>query len=865
MSPATTPPPMNGRALVPEGAKAWLAVSIRLAFGAFVVLTSLYCILAYVPFTYYQFLQFDHIASLTLFVKVHHLLFALLVSGLAFSLQEDRRAPRTGLLAVGFLVFHAGVALYLLVRPLLPNLANDGTSLAWSLGWLGSLVWLQIIDVAGHSGSREFSRRSTTDDGHIFATAFLTALFLSALNVAITVLRFGMEGLGVDGAGLLVVASWAVAGNLVLFMALAVILSLLRAAAGTLPKPPAVEYVLFNGLLILVAAALVRNVIFAGIAFDGPMSNVLALSLAIASIGYVAGLRLRTPGSRGQRIDSGLEWAVSPLSAGRISSAAGRGGTVFVLAMLAYVLATRTAAFDWNFLVQKLAVALVAGLSFACVYAMVPRSPETRDRTVAMLLVAVASLGFYKGLQYLESRPAGDAEVSTSVGARRDLTGTLNGYAAYDVAFTLVRDTLSRAVPADKSLYSFLQANTNIPRAMKLEPVDVRLVENLTPGKVDPPHIFVFVIDSLRQDYVSPYNGDVRFTPEIESFARDSVVFRNAFTRYGATGLSQPSIWVGGMILHQQYTTPFSPMNALNKLLVAENYQRFLSMDTILNVIVPDDPDIVKLNEDLPGGSDDFCRSLEDLQAKLDARSTESQPVFAYIQPQDIHISVINREGNMPVDDEDYSGFYAPYASRIRRMDGCFGAFIGFLEDRGLYDESVIVLTSDHGDSLGEEGRWGHAYTIVPEVVRIPLLVHLPGRLANDHAWDEEALAFSADLTPSLYYLLGHKPILERDNFGRPLFTETLEEQTAYAKTSHLIASSYGAVYGLLLDRGNTLYIVNGVNYTDYVYDLRSGFAGTRGQVTASQKREYQRLIRQHIENIGSFYGYRSSGSERTR
>ena len=79
MSPATTPPPMNGRALVPEGAKAWLAVSIRLAFGAFVVLTSLYCILAYVPFTYYQFLQFDHIASLTLFVKVHHLLFALLV------------------------------------------------------------------------------------------------------------------------------------------------------------------------------------------------------------------------------------------------------------------------------------------------------------------------------------------------------------------------------------------------------------------------------------------------------------------------------------------------------------------------------------------------------------------------------------------------------------------------------------------------------------------------------------------------------------------------------------------------------------------------------------------------------------------
>jgi len=864
MSPETTPMTCRDE-LAPEGAKAWLAISIRLAFGVFVVLTSLYCILAYVPFTYYQFLQFDHVASLTLFVKVHHLLFAVLVFGLAFSLQEDRRAPRTRLLAVGFLVFHAGVALYLLFRPLLPNLENDSTSLAWSLGWLGSLVWLEIIDVAGHSGSREFSRRSTTNDGHIFATALLAALLLSGLNVAITVLRFGMEELGIGGAGLLLVTSWTVAGNLVLFMALAVILSLLRAAASALPKPPAAEYVLFNGLLILVAAALIRNVIFAGIAFGGPLSNVLALSLAIASIGYVASLRLRTPGSRGQRVDSGLGWALSPLSAGRISSAASRGGTVFLLAMLAYVLATRTAAFDWNFMVQKLAVALVAGLGYACVYAMLPCSRDTKDRTVAMLLVAVASLGFYKGLQHLESRPAGGADVPTRVGARRDLTGTLNGYAAYDVAFTLVHDTLSPAAPADKSLYSFLQANTNIPRATKLEPVDVRLVEELTPGKVDPPHIFIFVIDSLRQDYLSPYNSAVRFTPEIESFARDSVVFRNAFSRYGATGLSQPSIWVGGMILHQQYTTPFWPMNALNKLLVAEKYRRFLSMDTILNVIVPDDPDIVKLNEDLPGGSDDFCRSLEDLQAKLDARSAESPPVFAYTQPQNIHISVVNREGNAPLDDEDYSGFYAPYASRIRRMDGCFGVFVGFLEDRGLYDESVIVLTSDHGDSLGEEGRWGHAYTIVPEVVRIPLLVHLPQRLADDHAWDEEALAFSADLAPSLYYLLGHKPILERDNFGRPLFTETLEEQSVYAKSSYLLASSYGAVYGLLLDRGNTLYIADGVNYTDQVYDLRGGFVGTRGRVTEPQRREYQRLIRQHIENIGSFYGYLSSGSERTR
>ena len=49
-------------------------------------------------------------------------------------------------------------------------------------------------------------------------------------------------------------------------------------------------------------------------------------------------------------------------------------------------------------------------------------------------------------------------------------------------------------------------------------------------------------------------------------------------------------------------------------------------------------------------------------------------------------------------------------------------------KQRGLYDDSVVIVTADHGDSLGEDGRMGHAYTLYPEIVRIPLLVHLrPG------------------------------------------------------------------------------------------------------------------------------------------
>ena len=66
----------------------------------------------------------------------------------------------------------------------------------------------------------------------------------------------------------------------------------------------------------------------------------------------------------------------------------------------------------------------------------------------------------------------------------------------------------------------------------------------------------------------------VTFTPAIDAFAAESTVFTHAFTRYGATGLSVPSIWVGGMVLHKQYVTPFAPMNTLHALLGRHGYRR---------------------------------------------------------------------------------------------------------------------------------------------------------------------------------------------------------------------------------------------------------------------------------------------------
>ena len=136
-------------------------------------------------------------------------------------------------------------------------------------------------------------------------------------------------------------------------------------------------------------------------------------------------------------------------------------------------------------------------------------------------------------------------------------------------------------------LLTFSSCTRTFPRSTHVAPVTIDLAAlDGAPAAVRP-HIFIFVVDSLRRDYVSPYNRQVTFTPALERFARESTVFERAFTRYGATGLSVPSLWVGGLVLHKQYVTPFAPMNTLAKLLEHEQYAQWISMDNILDVILP--------------------------------------------------------------------------------------------------------------------------------------------------------------------------------------------------------------------------------------------------------------------------------------
>lgn len=67
------------------------------------------------------------------------------------------------------------------------------------------------------------------------------------------------------------------------------------------------------------------------------------------------------------------------------------------------------------------------------------------------------------------------------------------------------------------------------------------------------------------------------------------------------------------------------------------------------------------------------------------------------------------------------------YDSSIHRADWAVGELMAWLERRGVYEDSMIIVTSDHGEHLGEQGLFSHQFSVEEELLRVPLIVKYPG------------------------------------------------------------------------------------------------------------------------------------------
>jgi len=616
--------------------------------------------------------------------------------------------------------------------------------------------------------------------------------------------------------------------HLAIFTAFGISMKMVESTARRTPWPDAACRAGTGVLAGAICAGVIYSLILPTLSFDGLQaaffSAVVALALVVYTAGSAAGWRRLAARTWVDRRPTG--WLLMT----------GAAGLLAMSYAVPAVLRTR----DWDFALQRTAVVAVwaATLAFLRWAGVTLQGRIAKAATIAVLAFAVVGCGAY------------EAEVAYHPAMQDGWGGVLDTYAGSDISFKTAYDILSRSVNNEghAGFYQFLKNNTNINAAAG--PAEVSLVPNLQPAMGEKPNIFIFVIDSLRQDFVSAYNSSVDFTPEMGKFAQDSVVMQNAFTRYAGTALSEPAIWVGAMQLHKQYIKPFYPMNNLQKLLDSNGYQSYISVDPILREILRPSSTITELDKSRTFWEDlDFIPTLKELESKIDAQANKNQPIFAYTQPQNVHTLTLDRlRGGRSRREISIQ--------EMRRMDTAFGEFVEFLKDRGMYDNSIIILTSDHGDAYGEFGRYGHADFIFPEVIRIPLIIHLPPRLRKNMVWDTRQIAFSLDITPSLYYLLGQHPTVNRELFGRPLFTQTAEEQSAYLRSQYLIVSSYAPVYGLLAKSGKSFFIVDAVNRRNYFYDLAVDPEGLHSHLTPLIRDDGETEVRRQIGLIQNLYHF---------
>ncbi len=852
--------------------------------AAFFLATSTYCLLAYSPFAYQQFLKPAVISWLPDFLAIHTALFWLvyLVTTLTLfdwlrpqrkpetpsaPIQADLKAsvdskPKTAVFAPlasslskmphrsdvransvdvdrapcvvsgfgrnaarGYVIFAALLGVGLVFRPLMPSIDNSRRSFAVALLALVLPLWLAVVDHIIYPASR----LRPSNERHTLETCGIAAALIWAAYVIGAPFRLlRTPGVELSSANLALAAASSAVAHAFVFMAIFLALTAIAAVAKIFRRSGDVEYRLLMASSAVTIAAILYGLVFSSFAFVGADAAIAAGGVGVTIVTVWSGIVRKGGASIGSANDvvvpTALQLWLAPVTANgsRLTACA----MAVVLPAVAYELVNVTGGLDWNFVVQKLGVLAVWFAAFAAAHVL-RRQSGSRSTALLSVVLPCLALALFQAAGPFGARP-----------------GLAERYASVDMSFRFIRDLRVASSGETAAFYASLTANTLVS-PQQISPPDIRLAGDRQSAS-RPPSIFLFLIDSLRRDYISAYNPAVTFTPEIGQFASDSFVFDRAMTRYAGTALAVPSIWAGSMLIHMLEERPFDSRNALLALLDADGYRRVMSVDNIMGELLPPERPGVELDRGVAPMDRDFCRTMHELEGRLADSSDDRRPVFSYALPQNVHIAVASKR-SVP-EGHTYPGFFAPVAASVRQVDECFGEFIGFLRRSKLYDDSIVILASDHGDSLGEEGRWGHAYFMVPEVMRIPLIIHVPTAVRARVQADLHRVSFSTDITPTLYTLLGHPSRDLGPLFGAPLLVERGRELPSRRRDSFLLASSYGAVYGMLRHNGRLLYASDAMNGRDHEYDL-SSLSGQRvtptGAITALNRRHMTEQLHQ--------------------
>jgi arylsulfatase A-like enzyme/tetratricopeptide (TPR) repeat protein len=289
-------------------------------------------------------------------------------------------------------------------------------------------------------------------------------------------------------------------------------------------------------------------------------------------------------------------------------------------------------------------------------------------------------------------------------------------------------------------------------------------------------NVLLVTIDTLRADYVGAYGSARGLTPTLDEFAAAGLRFEHTYAHVPLTLPSHASLLTGSYPtrngVHDNGTFRLGPATPT----VAEALKRAgYRTGAFIGAFVLDarfglgrgfdvyddrvigrggDVEFVRRSAEqvlapagewiTDGGSGLGARASE--TAKASPQPPASSPWFAWVHLYDPH-----EPYEAP---EPYRSRYAaaPYQGAIAYADAALGQFIANLRRSNALDNTLVVITADHGESLGEHGERTHGLFAYDATLRVPLVIWAPTRLSAGTFTETMRLV---DVAPTILDLLG--------------------------------------------------------------------------------------------------------------
>ncbi len=309
------------------------------------------------------------------------------------------------------------------------------------------------------------------------------------------------------------------------------------------------------------------------------------------------------------------------------------------------------------------------------------------------------------------------------------------------------------------------------------------------------PNVLLLVCDTLRADHLGCYGYTRPTSPNIDEFASGALLFENALSSSPWTRPSMGSLFTS-LYPHQHKAFYWEDQLDNDCLTLAEIFRNFNYSTFAIQTNV-----LVTQYYNFHQGFQRFDEIINEKADKVTEKfnswisKNKTKPFFAYLHFMDVHlpyeaprefnrifepetidsvlndipgayeVRILNEVGLSP---QDKQHFINMYDAEIRYFDHYFGQIIDNLKKLDILEDTIIVLTADHGEEFWDHNGCEHGHTLYNELIHIPLIIKYSSKLQSKRIKTHVKLQ---DLTPTLLNLCRIKNTIELR--GRDLFLDT--------------------------------------------------------------------------------------------